>query len=226
MTGGEAAQRVIAIDGAAGSGKSTLARLLASRLQLPYINTGLMYRALTFAATRSNVDADDAAALAALARRLSFGLDRGDPPELTVDGSRPGPELAGADVEALVSAVARHPEVRVVLRDEQRRLCADGCVMEGRDIASVVFPDAPVKLFLIADEAQRVARRAGERARGDDVGRALRDRDRRDARTNPLVPAPGSIVLDTTDLDVEGTLAAALAVVEDRAPDLLPERRP
>jgi CMP/dCMP kinase len=157
---------------------------------------------------------------------LRFGLDRGHPPELTVDGLRPGPELAGADIEALVSAVARHPEVRVVLRDEQRRLCDDGCVMEGRDIASVVFPDAPVKLFLIADEAQRVARRAGERAAADDVGRALRDRDRRDARTNPLEPAPGSVVLDTTGLDVEGTLAAALAVVEDRAPDLLPERRP
>jgi CMP/dCMP kinase len=226
MSDGGAAPRVVAIDGAAGSGKSTLARRLASRLRLPYVNTGLMYRAVTLAAIRSRVDADDAPALAALARRLRFGLDDGDPPELTVDASRPGPELAGADVEALVSAVARHPAVREVLRDEQRRLGADGCVMEGRDIASVVFPDAPVKLFLIADEDRRVARRAGERAAGRDVGRALRDRDRRDARTNPLVPAPGSVVLDTTDLDVERTIAAALAVIEDRAPGLLPQGRP
>jgi cytidylate kinase len=225
MTSGADAPRVVAIDGAAGSGKSTLARGLASRLRLPYVNTGLMYRALTLAAIRSKVDPDHAQALAALARRLRFGLDRGNPPELTVDGSRPGPELAGADVETLVSAVARHPVVREVLRDEQRRLGADGCVMEGRDIASVVFPDVPVKLFLIADEDRRVARRAGERAAGDDVRRALLDRDRRDEQTNPLVPAPGSVVLDTTNLDVDGTLAAALAVIEDHAPDLLPERR-
>lgn len=226
MSDGAGAPRVVAIDGAAGSGKSTLARALAARLRLPYVNTGLMYRALTLSAIRSRVDGDDASELAALARRLRFGLDRGNPPELTVDGSRPGPELAGAEVEALVSAVARHPAVREVLRDEQRRLGANGSVMEGRDIASVVFSDAPVKLFLIADEDVRVARRAGERPAEDDVARALPDRDRRDARTNPLEPAPGSVVLDTTDLDVEATVAAALAVIEDHAPGLLPEPRP
>ena len=135
------------------------------------------------------------------------------------------PELALTthEVEARVSEVARHPEVRAVLRRVQRRLGEEGAVMEGRDIGSVVFPDAPVKLFLRAEADARAARRAAERiADRASTEAAVEARDAADARTSPLVPAAGAVVIDTGTLDVEGTLAAALAIVGERAPELLP----
>jgi len=155
---------VIAIDGAAGSGKSTLAYRLASQLGLPYLNTGLMYRALALRAHRRGVSPDNAGALGRLARAIGFDLDSSvRPPQLTIDGEPPEADLMSPEVESSVSAVARHPEVRAVLRQEQRRLAAGGAVMEGRDIGSVVAPDAPLKLFLEAHPEERVGRRALER---------------------------------------------------------------
>lgn len=215
--------RVIAIDGAAGSGKSTLARLLAGTLGLPYINTGSMYRALTLAARRAEVDVEDADRLARLMATLRFTLSpklSGEPRELWIDGVPPSEELESADVEAHVSAVARHPEVRAVMRAAQRALGEGGTVMEGRDIGSAVFPDAPVKMFLVAAPQERAGRRVEERGAAEVAG-ALLERDRRDARVNPLVPAEDAVVIDTSDLDVDGTLRAALAVVAERAPELL-----
>ena len=214
--------RVIAIDGAAGSGKSTLARLLAGALGLPYINTGSMYRALTLAARRAEVDVEDSDRLAHLMGTLRFTLSpqpSGATRELWIDGVPPSEELESADVEAHVSAVARHPEVRAVMRAAQRALGEDGAVMEGRDIGSAVFPDAPVKMFLVAAPQERAGRRVEERGAAEVAG-ALLERDRRDARVNPLVPAEDAVVIDTSDLDVDGTFRAALAVVTERAPEL------
>lgn len=210
---------VVAIDGAAGSGKSTLALRLARRLGLAYVNTGLMYRALAAAALQARVAPDDAAGLEDLMSGLSFKVVPGDPPTLEVDGytSR---DLTSLDVEATVSAVARHPAVREAMRTAQRAIgLGRGAVMEGRDIASVVFPDAPVMLFLVADPGARAARRALERDAGSEsVGRELQARDAADARTNALVPVSGADVIDTGLLSIEETLEHALRVVARRAP--------
>jgi cytidylate kinase len=225
--------RVIAIDGAAGSGKSTLARGLARRLVLPYINTGLMYRALTAAASAQGIPLEDEPRLIAVMQGLRFSLDDSDPRALEIQGW-PLASLVTLDVEANVSTVARHPGVRTLMRSIQRRLGEEfGAVMEGRDIGSVVFSDAPVKIYLEAEPEARAHRRSAERATDNapgiaagntpgGVGEALHRRDRRDAVTNPHVPADGAAVIDTTDLDAERTLVAALAIVAARAPELVP----
>jgi len=209
---------VIAIDGAAGSGKSTLARALAARLGMSYVNTGLMYRAVALKARRLGVAPDDGDALASLARATRFELDSSvRPPELRIDGEPPLADLSSPEVESNVSAVARHPQVRAVLREEQRRLAADGAVMEGRDIGTVVAPDAELKLFLQAPSGERAGRRALERH--DDRSRtaeALETRDELDARTNPLMPAADAIVLDTTQTEPEDVLGRALALARER----------
>jgi len=209
---------VIAIDGAAGSGKSTLARGLAVALDLPYVNTGLMYRVVALKARRMGVASTDADALANLARETTFELDSSvRPPELTIDGEAPGPELSSPEVESNVSAVARHSQVRAVLREVQRRLAAGGGVVEGRDIGTVVAPNASLKLFLQAHPDERAGRRALERD-GDRAitAEALETRDELDARTNPLVPAADAVVLDTTGLEPEDVLAQALALARER----------
>ena len=215
---------VIAIDGAAGSGKSTLARGLAEALGIPYVNTGIMYRALTLAALDAGLDLDDGASLAGLMSRLRFGLSDGDPPEIEVEGSPASPALESDRVEAEVSHVARHPQVRALMREGQRVLGMPRAVVEGRDIGTVVFPDAPVKLFLTAEPGTRVARRAEQRGATDpvDVEEALHRRDARDARVNPFEPAPDAIVLDTSERTVGDTLEVAIEIVRDRLPELFP----
>ena len=217
--------RVVAIDGAAGSGKSTLARLLARELRLPYVNTGSMYRALTLAALRGAVDVEDGHALARLMGTLEFTLSSGTDAELLIDGAPPSDDLETADVEASVSTVAKHPPVRSAMRGAQRALGVGGAVMEGRDIGTVVFPDAPLKLFLVAAPDERAGRRVDERG-AIDVAEALHARDRLDARVNPHVPADDAVVIDTSDLGVEGTLRAALEAVASRAPGLLVSKGP
>jgi CMP/dCMP kinase len=213
--------RVIAIDGAAGSGKSTLARGMARALGLPYLNTGVMYRALTFAALEAEIDPGDGPALANLTRGLRFGLSTGPTPELEVEGSPPSPALESARVESHVSEVARHPEVRSLMRVAQRRLGLPGGVVEGRDIGTVVFPDAPVKLFITASPTARVERRADERGGdGSQVARALHERDARDAQVNPFEPAEGATIVDTSRRSVEETLEVALAIVRAELPEL------
>ena len=222
--------RLIAIDGAAGSGKSTLARLLATTIGLPYVNTGAMYRALTLAALRLGIDVEDEDALVRLMETLDFTLSSPGPEkpqvvprELWIDGAPPSDELESPDVEANVSAVARHPAVRAAMRAAQRALGEGGAVMEGRDIGTAVFPDAPVKLFLMAAPEERAGRRVEERG-SEQVAGALHERDRRDARVNLLVPAEDAVVIDTSDLDVDDTLRVALAAVAERALELPPGR--
>lgn len=209
---------IVAIDGPAGSGKSTLARRLAQTLDLPYLNTGLMYRALTLHALQRGVDPDDADGLAALAREITFDLDwRVRPPELTIDGSRASEQLQSADVESRVSRVARHPRVREVLRAEQRRLSERGGVVEGRDIGTVVAPHAHVKLYLQAAQSERISRRTSERpAPTDPVGDALSARDALDSRTNPLRPADDADAIDTTGMTSDQVYERALATIRAR----------
>jgi cytidylate kinase len=208
------APNVVAIDGAAGSGKSTLARLLARELDLPYVNTGLMYRALTRVALDLDVDLDDEDALAELTRGLRVRLTEGAHPELEVEGYRPE-DLHTDEVDAAVSRASRHPKVRELMRRAQRALGTGGAVMEGRDIGTVVYPDAPVKLFLSANPVERVARRSGERG-GSNVAEELRTRDERDARVNPLEPAPDAVTIDTSGATPETTLEVALQIVRSR----------
>jgi cytidylate kinase len=227
------AARVVAIDGPAGSGKSTLAERLARALGLPYVNTGLMYRAAALRALREGVDLEDGPALAQLARGIRFDLSsRFPPPAILIDGEPPSPDLVVPEVEVNVSTLSRHPEVRTVLRDEQRRLGSGGAVMEGRDIGSVVFPDAAVKIFLVAAPDERVARRVRERrllresdggvsASSDgptptpDAAEALATRDALDEQVNPFVPAPDAILLDTTGKDPDEVLREALAIARE-----------
>jgi cytidylate kinase len=227
------AARVVAIDGPAGSGKSTLAQRLAQALDLPYVNTGLMYRAVTLRALREGVDLEDGPALAEVARGIRFDLSsKFTPPALVIDGEPPSPELVAPEVEVNVSTVSRHPEVRDVLRDEQRRLGTQGAVMEGRDIGSVVLPDAAVKIFLVAAPTERAARRVRERhgaaSEGSlpvtpdsapvtpDVAEALATRDARDELVNPFVPAPDAVPLDTTGKEPDEVLRQALAIARER----------
>jgi len=210
---------IVAIDGPAGSGKSTLARALASEFDLPYVNTGLMYRALAWVALRDGIDPDDEPALATAAGRLGFALSDSRPPELLIDGAPPEPSLTSAPVEDLVSRVARHPAVRNLLRDRQRTLGEGGSVMEGRDIGTVVFPDADVKVFLSARTDERERRRERERALEWGTS-GVAERDAQDARTNPLEPAPDAEVLDTTALDADAVRDEALRRIRVRLEDM------
>lgn len=215
--------RVIAIDGAAGSGKTTLARALSRALGLPYLNTGLMYRALTLAALRSGLDLDNGDGLADLTSRLRFTMSPlQEDGELRIDGAAPALELEAPEVDAAVSAVSRHPQVRTLMRERQRALGLAGAVVEGRDIASVVFPDAVVKIYLVADPGARIERRAGQRpVATSDVARSLRDRDAFDSAVNPFEPAGDAVVIDTGVLDADSTLRAAIELVRSRAPELI-----
>ncbi len=215
--------RVVAIDGPAGSGKSTLAAGLARALRLPHLNTGRMYRALAAAALRAGVGVDDGPGLVELTRGLRFTVTSPPEAELVVEGF--GEDLLTTlEVEATVSAVSRHTGVRDLMRRIQRTLGEGGAVIEGRDIGSVVFPDAVVKIFLIAPAPERADRRADQRAVGeDDVATSLRERDRDDAATNPFVPAADAVVLDTGASGIGETLDRALDVVRARAPWLVGE---
>src|SRR5438132_2552332 len=208
---------VVAIDGPAGAGKSTVARAVAKALGLPYVNTGVMYRAVAEAALRDGIDPGEAGELEHTASTIEFALDSGHPRALLVDGRPPGPELESPAVEGAVSLVSSHPAVRAVLRLAQRRLGEPGAVMEGRDIATVVFPDADVKIFVTASPEVRAARRGRQRGDAAAAAAAVERRDVMDARTNPLEPAAGAVVIDSTDLPEAEVVRRALGATAGSA---------
>ena len=174
-----------------------------------------MYRAAAARALHMGIGLEDSAGLAEVARDFRFSLRPGRTVvELAIDRKPPGSSLTSPEVEAVVSRTSSHPEVRAVMRAEQRKLGARGCVMEGRDIGSVVFPDADVKIFLSALPRERARRRERERGGARASAETVARRDALDSRTNPLEPAPDAAVLDTTRLNPREVLAQALDLVE------------
>ena len=208
---------IVAIDGPAAAGKGTLARRLAAELGLPYLDTGLLYRAVGRLILDAGGDPRDPATAEAAARRL-------DPADLARD------DLRGPAADAADSAVAAVPGVRAALLEFQRGFATKGgAVLDGRDIGTVIFPDARAKLFVTASPAERARRRWLEvRAQGSDtdwsdtdlatVEREMRERDERDAAraAAPMRPAEDAVTIDTTDMDAEAAFQAALTAVRMR----------
>ncbi len=206
---------IVAIDGPAGSGKSTVALALARRLGFVHLDTGAMYRALTWLALRDGVDLEDGVVLARLARENPVSFD----PEGRVEiaGEDVSSAIRAAEIDRLVPGVARHPEVREVMRERQRLLGTVGdAVIEGRDIGSVVAPGAEVKVFLVADEVERARRRSRDRlgSDGESLAADLRERDERDAPNTR--PADDAVLLDTTDLTIDEVVLRIAELVETR----------
>jgi cytidylate kinase len=209
--------RVIAIDGPAGSGKSTVAKAVAARLGLDYLDTGAMYRAVTFAAMRLGIDPDDADAMARLSRDIDIDVGT----VVTVDGVDATIEIRSPEVTRAVSVVAANPEVRRELRARQREwaVAHGGGVIEGRDIGTVVFPDAEIKVYLTADDSERASRRSKEMLdlHYDQVAADIARRDHVDSTrsASPLAIADDAVRLDTTGRDINQVVDDVLALVTD-----------
>jgi len=212
---------VVTVDGPAGVGKSTVARAVAAGLGVPHLDTGAFYRAVTLAVVQAGVDPGDASAVLDVAH--ASRLDYADGVML-LDG-RPVTEAVRApEVVALVSAVSAFPELRRVVVQQQRDWVArrgGRAVVEGRDIGTVVFPEAPVKIYLVADAAERARRRARDaEAAGQQVEaieRDLRARDHADStrEASPLRPAEDAVIIDTTALSVDEVVAIVLGLAAE-----------
>lgn len=203
----------IAIDGPAASGKSTLAREIAKRLGLVMVNSGAMYRAVTWKALQESIDPADEAAVVAMMDRIDIHCgETGMTSTIRIDGVDPGDALRGPEINSNVSAISAIPEVRRRLVDLQRNyLDHTSIIMEGRDIGSVVFPDTPFKIYIDASEEVRAARRtdAGE---ADSV--AKRDAADSQRQHAPLMVADGAVVLDTSDLTIQGAVDAVIEILK------------
>lgn len=207
---------IVAIDGPAGAGKSTVARALAERLGFRYLDTGAMYRALTWLAMQRGHDLSDESALAELARDEPVVFDEDD--RVSIAETDVTSSIRATRIDRMVPVVARHPAVREVMRDRQRELGHDGnVVIEGRDIGTVVAPDAEVKVYLVASREERARRRVAERPGigADALATDLRVRDEKDAER--MQPATDATEIDTTDLRVEDVVERIEAIVRDRS---------
>ncbi|MDI3299418.1 MAG: (d)CMP kinase [Bacillota bacterium] len=221
---------MIAIDGPAGAGKSTVARSVAAALGYTYIDTGAMYRAVALAALEAGIPPGDAEAVSRVAREVDVRLRDGGRPRLLLAGRDVTDRLRSPEVEAVVSTVAAHGEVRRVLVALQRRLAAEGgVVLDGRDTGTHVVPDADCKVFLTASVEERARRRLRQLQREGyrmDLGEVAEEIRRRDAMDSgrevaPLRPAPDALVLDTTGMTVSGVVQLIL----DRCRQLGARRR-
>ncbi|HVD92488.1 MAG TPA: (d)CMP kinase [Vicinamibacterales bacterium] len=214
---------IIAIDGPSGAGKGTVARAVAARLGYRHVDTGAMYRALAWKALHDGLDLSDEASVAAVAERARFDVEGG---RITIDGHDVATAIRTPEMDRASAMVARHPAVRRVLVARQRSYGqGGGVVMEGRDIGTVVFPDADVKIYLDASPEERARRRAADPAHTSsrnsqlsDVATALAERDRSDStRTaSPLAVAPDAVVMDTTGLPVDRVVEQVLTLVNSK----------
>jgi len=211
--------RVIAIDGPAGAGKSTVGREVARRLGLDYLDTGAMYRAVAFAALHRGISVSDEGAVAELAREMTLSVGEAG---VIVDGVEATADIRGRAVTEAVSAVAANTGVREELRARQRSWAREhgGGVIEGRDIGTVVFPDAELKLFVTASPRERAERRVREIG-GDvvDVEASIVERDRRDMDRvdGPLRADGGAVVVDTTGLGIDEVVDHIVELLDARA---------
>jgi cytidylate kinase len=203
---------VIAIDGPAGSGKSTVARAVAKRLGLAHLDTGAMYRSIAVAALRSNTDTSDLDATAKLARATHVYVG---PDGVFVDGVDSTEAIRSEEVTKAVTAVASNPKVREVMVARQRDWITNngGGVLEGRDIGTVVCPDATVKVYLVADPEVRAQRRSAEH--GEAVAQDMRRRDQADStrEASPLMRADDAVEIDTTHLSIEDVVDVVMGLV-------------
>lgn len=214
---------IIAIDGPSGAGKGTVARAVAARLGYRHVDTGAMYRALAWKARSDGIDLADETAVAALGERAAFDLEDG---RIAIDGHDVKAAIRTPEIDKAATAVARHPAVRRVLVARQRAFGAGGgVVMEGRDIGTVVFPDADVKIYLDASPEERARRRAADPAHTSsknsqlsEVATALAERDKSDSTraVSPLSVAADATVIDTTTMPIDGVIERVLALVTSR----------
>jgi cytidylate kinase len=207
---------IVAIDGPAGAGKSTVARALAERLGFRYLDTGAMYRALTWFAMKRGLDLSGDQGLAQLAREnpVLFAEDE----RVSIAGIDVTSSIRSDRVDRMVPVVARHPGVRDVMRERQRQLGSEGnFVIEGRDIGTVVVPGAEVKVYLVADRDVRARRRMAERPGigADALATDLQKRDAKDAER--MQPAPDAVEIDTTSLEVADVVDRIEALVRERS---------
>jgi cytidylate kinase len=216
---------VVAVDGPSGSGKSSTARGVAQRLSLAYLDTGAMYRAMTWALLQAGVDLDDPTAIAKAAKgvRLESGTDPVTP-TILADGVDVAEPIRSDEVTSSVSNVAAVASVRTMLVDLQRAIIDVShrrIVVEGRDIGSTVAPDAEVKIYLVADPAARAARRAAEDGTADasatEIALARRDEIDSTREASPLAKAADAVVVDSTYLSLEEVIDAIVQIVGDKA---------
>ena len=215
-----AADVVVAIDGPAGSGKSTVARRVAELAGLRYLDTGATYRAVTLALQRRGIPVDDQEAVADAAKAVDLALELPPGPagvaRVLLDGAEPGPALRTPEVNATVSAVAAVPAVRELLVGLQRSLVGvGGIVVEGRDIGTVVWPDAEVKVFLTAAEHERARRRTGDTDGGGETAETLARRDAIDSgrSASPTRAAAGALVIDSTTRTIDQVVGQILDLI-------------
>lgn len=212
---------IVAIDGGVASGKSAVGRRVAERLGLPFVDSGLMYRAIARLAVQEQVDIEDGAALTRLATRVKLRVE-GD--RVWADGIELTGTLYDSDLNEALARVSRIAGVRVALVAQQRALAVGGVVMAGRDIGTVVFPDADFKFYLVASLAVKVRRRSAQYSRrgieadAETMEREVSERDRADMERTvaPLRPAPDATIIETDALDVEGVVEAIMARIGQR----------
>ena len=211
---------IVAIDGPAGSGKSAVGRRVADALGLPFVDSGLMYRAVALLAQERGIDLADGAALTRLAGSLELRIDGR---RVTVDGEDYTERVYSPDLSDAASRVAKVAGVRLALVAQQRALGRDGVVMAGRDIGTVVFPDTRHKFFLTASVEERARRRAaqiegrGEKPDPEQLRREVEERDRRDSRRSvaPMRPADDAVLVDTDRLDLAGVVTEVLRQIRE-----------